>query len=32
MLLTFAVLLIIFSVLWKKRIVPHFSDEEMQRT
>ena len=29
-LLTFAVLLIIFNVLWKKRIVPHFSDEEMQ--
>ncbi|MED9820482.1 MAG: MATE family efflux transporter [Christensenellales bacterium] len=31
-LLTFAVLLIIFNVLWKKRIVPHFSDEEMQQT
>lgn len=30
-LLTFAVLLVIFNVLWKKRIVPHFSDEEMQR-
>ena len=31
-LLTFAVLLIIFNVLWKKRIVPHFSDAEMQQT